>query len=264
MAFLGPQEKLPILSQEEAQFQHGFVIPPVSSLFHGGLLWASRRGFKKILLFDFPLLHRNVFYADIFCPKLSSFLYPSTLPLTFHPGFSAPTSAPSQGVAAGTKPRVALDPHIRLKDGKLDLVSGLFSFPPSGCSPSGLLALFLPWKSCGANKEGQEEGTGEQCAVCSPDEGPGGLCASRGGCLLGCDCPCCGCAPTKRPPGVSLVEQHPQAARGAGSRWRPEPGAGRDLSTCPSGSLERGRAAPGISIGVTGSLAFRRDYKVQN
>ncbi|NWZ18561.1 STXB4 protein, partial [Asarcornis scutulata] len=81
-----------------------------------------RRGFKKILLFDFALLHRNVFYADIFFPKLSSFLYPSTLPLIFPPGFSAPTSAPSQGVAAGTKPRVALDPHIRLKDGKLDLV----------------------------------------------------------------------------------------------------------------------------------------------
>ncbi|NWR79155.1 STXB4 protein, partial [Centropus unirufus] len=52
----------------------------------------------------------------------SSFLYPSTLPLTFIYGFSAPTSASNHKAASGTKPKVALDPHIRLKDGKLELV----------------------------------------------------------------------------------------------------------------------------------------------
>ncbi|NWS78265.1 STXB4 protein, partial [Crotophaga sulcirostris] len=46
----------------------------------------------------------------------------SALPLTFILGFSAPTSASNHKAASGTKPKVALDPHIRLKDGKLELV----------------------------------------------------------------------------------------------------------------------------------------------
>ncbi|NWI23879.1 STXB4 protein, partial [Sula dactylatra] len=50
------------------------------------------------------------------------FLHPSALPLTFIFGFSAPTSASNHKAASGTKPKVALDPHIRLKDGKLELV----------------------------------------------------------------------------------------------------------------------------------------------
>ncbi|NWH72996.1 STXB4 protein, partial [Piaya cayana] len=50
------------------------------------------------------------------------FLYPSAPPLTFTFGFSAPTSASNHKAASGTKPKVALDPHIRLKDGKLELV----------------------------------------------------------------------------------------------------------------------------------------------
>ncbi|NXD30820.1 STXB4 protein, partial [Spelaeornis formosus] len=36
--------------------------------------------------------------------------------------FSAPVSASNYRAASGTKPKVALDPHIRLKDGKLELV----------------------------------------------------------------------------------------------------------------------------------------------
>ncbi|NXQ82073.1 STXB4 protein, partial [Nyctibius grandis] len=52
----------------------------------------------------------------------TSFLYPSALPLTFISGFSAPTSASNHKATSGTKPKVALDPHIRLKDGKLELV----------------------------------------------------------------------------------------------------------------------------------------------
>ncbi|NXS39022.1 STXB4 protein, partial [Balaeniceps rex] len=47
---------------------------------------------------------------------------PSALPLTFISGFSAPASASNGKAASGTKPKVALDPHIRLKDGKLELV----------------------------------------------------------------------------------------------------------------------------------------------
>ncbi|KGL98512.1 Syntaxin-binding protein 4, partial [Charadrius vociferus] len=51
-----------------------------------------------------------------------SFPYPSALPLTFIFGFSAPASASNPKAASSTKPKVALDPHIRLKDGKLELV----------------------------------------------------------------------------------------------------------------------------------------------
>ncbi|NWH26920.1 STXB4 protein, partial [Grus americana] len=57
-----------------------------------------------------------------FCFAGTSFLYPSTLPLTFIFGFSAPASASNHKAASGTKPKVALDPHVRLKDGKLELV----------------------------------------------------------------------------------------------------------------------------------------------
>ncbi|NXV94905.1 STXB4 protein, partial [Calonectris borealis] len=57
-----------------------------------------------------------------FCFAGTSFLYPSALSLTFIFGFSAPASASNHKAASGTKAKVALDPHIRLKDGKLELV----------------------------------------------------------------------------------------------------------------------------------------------
>ncbi|NXM33667.1 STXB4 protein, partial [Oxyruncus cristatus] len=47
-------------------------------------------------------------------------------PLTFIFDFSAPASASNHKAASSTKPKVALDPHIRLKDGKLELASSLF------------------------------------------------------------------------------------------------------------------------------------------
>ncbi|NWZ06356.1 STXB4 protein, partial [Agelaius phoeniceus] len=49
-------------------------------------------------------------------------LYPSSSPLIFGFDFSAPASVSNYKAASGTKPKVALDPHIRLKDGKLELV----------------------------------------------------------------------------------------------------------------------------------------------
>ncbi|NXQ48707.1 STXB4 protein, partial [Catharus fuscescens] len=49
-------------------------------------------------------------------------LYPNASPLIFLFDFSAPASASNYKAASGTKPKVALDPHIRLKDGKLELV----------------------------------------------------------------------------------------------------------------------------------------------
>ncbi|NXM62285.1 STXB4 protein, partial [Illadopsis cleaveri] len=49
-------------------------------------------------------------------------LYPNASPLISLFEFSAPASASNYKAASGTKPKVALDPHIRLKDGKLELV----------------------------------------------------------------------------------------------------------------------------------------------
>ncbi|NWZ86024.1 STXB4 protein, partial [Poecile atricapillus] len=49
-------------------------------------------------------------------------LYPNASPLIFIFDFSAPASASNYKAASGTKPKVALDPHIRLKDAKLELV----------------------------------------------------------------------------------------------------------------------------------------------
>ncbi|NXD96637.1 STXB4 protein, partial [Chaetorhynchus papuensis] len=49
-------------------------------------------------------------------------LDPNASPLIFIFGFSAPASASNYKAASGIKPKVALDPNIRLKDGKLELV----------------------------------------------------------------------------------------------------------------------------------------------
>ncbi|NWW65959.1 STXB4 protein, partial [Ifrita kowaldi] len=49
-------------------------------------------------------------------------LYSNASPLIIIFDFSAPASASNYKAASGTKPKVALDPHIRLKDGKLELV----------------------------------------------------------------------------------------------------------------------------------------------
>ncbi|NWT89681.1 STXB4 protein, partial [Lanius ludovicianus] len=57
-----------------------------------------------------------------FCFAFTSFFYPNASPLIFIFDFSAPASASNYKAASGTKPKVALDPHIRLKDGKLELV----------------------------------------------------------------------------------------------------------------------------------------------
>ncbi|NXI01106.1 STXB4 protein, partial [Pachycephala philippinensis] len=49
-------------------------------------------------------------------------LYPDASLFILIFDFSAPASASNYKAASGTKPKVALDPHIRLKDGKLELV----------------------------------------------------------------------------------------------------------------------------------------------
>ncbi|NWQ63644.1 STXB4 protein, partial [Neopipo cinnamomea] len=54
--------------------------------------------------------------------NLHLFPLPNAPPLAFSFDFSAPASASNHKAASGTKPKVALDPHIRLKDGKLELV----------------------------------------------------------------------------------------------------------------------------------------------
>ncbi|XP_054254706.1 syntaxin-binding protein 4-like, partial [Indicator indicator] len=57
-------------------------------------------------------------------PRENHFPVPSLSPDICPPELtvSAPTSASNHRGAPGTKPKVALDPHIRLKDGKLELV----------------------------------------------------------------------------------------------------------------------------------------------
>ncbi|XP_068003386.1 syntaxin-binding protein 4-like isoform X2 [Melanerpes formicivorus] len=57
-------------------------------------------------------------------PRENHFPVPSLSPDICPPELtvSAPTSASNHRAAAGTKAKVALDPHIRLKDGKLELV----------------------------------------------------------------------------------------------------------------------------------------------
>ncbi|XP_064009236.1 syntaxin-binding protein 4-like isoform X2 [Pogoniulus pusillus] len=57
-------------------------------------------------------------------PRENHFPVPSLSPDICPPELtvSAPTSASNHRAASGTKPKVALDPHIRLKDGKLELV----------------------------------------------------------------------------------------------------------------------------------------------
>ncbi|NXD12484.1 STXB4 protein, partial [Nothocercus nigrocapillus] len=52
----------------------------------------------------------------------SQVLCPRALPLMSASCFLAPASGSNQKAASGNKPKVALDPHIRLKDGKLELV----------------------------------------------------------------------------------------------------------------------------------------------
>ncbi|NWT69376.1 STXB4 protein, partial [Prunella himalayana] len=71
----------------------------------------------------FALLHT----LYISCNKRSELLfcrhlYPKASPLTFIFDFSAPASASNYKAPSGTKSKVALDPQIRLKDGKLELV----------------------------------------------------------------------------------------------------------------------------------------------
>ncbi|NXS51630.1 STXB4 protein, partial [Brachypteracias leptosomus] len=80
----------------------------------------SRTGFSKSWSLVFGLLHTHKSFE--FCFAGTSFFYASVPSLTVIFVFSAPASASNHKAASGTKPKVALDPHIRLKDGKLELV----------------------------------------------------------------------------------------------------------------------------------------------
>ncbi|NXX23483.1 STXB4 protein, partial [Podargus strigoides] len=86
----------------------------------------SRTGFSKSRSLIFGLLHISCNESSEFCFAGTSSLCPRFLPLTFFFGFSAPALASNHKAASGTKPKVALDPHIRIKDGKLELVLQYF------------------------------------------------------------------------------------------------------------------------------------------
>ncbi|NXH87934.1 STXB4 protein, partial [Edolisoma coerulescens] len=82
-------------------------------------------GISKSWTWIFGLLHTLYISCNKrseFCLADTSFLYPNASLLIFIFDFSAPASASNYKAASGTKPKVALDPHIRLKDGKLELV----------------------------------------------------------------------------------------------------------------------------------------------
>ncbi|NXD63505.1 STXB4 protein, partial [Eolophus roseicapillus] len=62
----------------------------------------------------------EVEFSAVLCRYL--FPLPNHSFMDFIFAFSAPASASNHKAGSGTKPKVALDPHIRLKDGKLELV----------------------------------------------------------------------------------------------------------------------------------------------
>ncbi|NXU58736.1 STXB4 protein, partial [Turnix velox] len=77
-------------------------------------------GLSKSWSLIFVLLHPGASRALKFAG--TPFLCPHSLPLTMIFALSAPALASNHKAASGTKAKVALDPHIRLKDGKLELV----------------------------------------------------------------------------------------------------------------------------------------------
>lgn len=93
-------------------------------------------------------------------------LYPNASPLIFIFDFSAPASASNYKAASGTKPKVALDPHIRLKDGKLELVSGRVPLPkarrPSALYRKSSIFRWVCWRLSPAS-EGKEGETSWLC-----------------------------------------------------------------------------------------------------
>lgn len=71
-------------------------------------------------------------FSAVLCRCL--FPLPNHSFMNFILAFSAPASASNHKAGSGIKPKVALDPHIRLKDGKLELVSGMGLSPQSEIS----------------------------------------------------------------------------------------------------------------------------------